>query len=285
MVEYENCPICGKDIPEGLKPNFCPFCGVKLYPKVEGAPAIIEDENKPESEETAESVPVSAPLPAPEPAQTQEEPQGRAGIAWENRPELSILQRLTGTWTESLFNAVNFFKNLPLGGRISLPFLYGFIFIAVGNLFSIFWESKLYGFLESSMDQMPPLYQDAFQALLAARAETSPQDQLLLIPMYVVLGLFLSTIVLHVMLMMTGGAKNGFITTFRVSAYTSGVMVFMAIPLLGPFIAIFFGVYITVIGLREGHETVHGKALFAVLAPLLTYCCLTAVLATRMLGA
>lgn len=96
---------------------------------------------------------------------------------------------------------------------------------------------------------------------------------LVITPVQVLLGLFIGTAIVHLGLMIVGGANSGFEATFRVLAYATGALApLQIIPVLGPFVAGVWGLVLEVIALKELHETTGGKAAFAVLAPLLLAC-------------
>jgi len=80
----------------------------------------------------------------------------------------------------------------------------------------------------------------------------------------------------HVLLMIFGAANAGFEATYRVMAFGTGsVYMLLAIPLVGPLFAIVMQPIVLIYGLMYAHETSGGKALAAVLLPmLLALCCL-----------
>lgn len=254
MTVYEYCPVCKKDLPENLEANFCPFCGVRLHPNAAPPP----DEPQPFSE--------------PEPPET---PQ-RHGIPWENATDLGFLQRLSQTWSESLFNAVAFFRNMPIGGSIAMAFIYGLLFKVLGYIFSIFWQRDSLANLEKNMQDMPAVYEDFIRLLMDNPIMQSPELQFLLAPIIGIFTLFFASLILHLSLSIFGGAKNGYATTFRVVAYAESSAIFHAIPYIGGLFANVFWLVLLIIGFREAHETTTGKSLLGVFAPVAFCCCLAA---------
>jgi hypothetical protein len=73
--------------------------------------------------------------------------------------------------------------------------------------------------------------------------------------------------ILHLCLLLVGGAREGYQATFRVVSYSSVTSVFNAIPIVGS-LASLWGLVLTVIGLREIHKTTTGKALGALAIPV-----------------
>src|SRR5205823_12855691 len=92
----------------------------------------------------------------------------------------------------------------------------------------------------------------------------------ILVPLFVVIGLFIGSAILHVCLMIVGGAKQSFETTFRVVAFSQGSTgPLQMIPVCGGVIAAVWAIIINCIGLARAHEIETGRAVLAVLLPLI----------------
>ena len=106
-----------------------------------------------------------------------------------------------------------------------------------------------------------------------------------LMPILIVLGLFIGSAVLHLCLMLVGGANRSFETTFRVACFTAGsANLFSMVPICGGFIAVIYQIMLECIGLSRAHQTTTGKALMAIFLPLLVCCVLCIVLAMVLGG-
>ena len=107
---------------------------------------------------------------------------------------------------------------------------------------------------------------------------------IIFVPVIVAIGAFLNAAILHVCLMIVGGAKQPFETTFRVICFASGsVFPLMVVPLCGGFIAGVWDIVLRCIGLARAHETDTGRAVLAVLLPVIVCCC-GGFLCVMMLG-
>lgn len=210
-------------------------------------------------------------IPAPEPADAL-----RAKVAWEDRESLGFFTGLFRTIKESLFTPADFFRKMGVTGGLSDPLLYALITGMAGIMVSYFWQILL---------------QDSFQGMLPANMKGAGFDFFrnvgmaavaILLPFVIIIWLFIWSGFLHLLLMLVGGAKNGFETTFRVVSYAYGANLFMVVPVCGGFLAILWSVVISIIGLKEAHGTSGGKASFAVLFPLIL-CCGMAFLAVAMI--
>ncbi|MDX1946528.1 MAG: YIP1 family protein [Pirellulaceae bacterium] len=87
------------------------------------------------------------------------------------------------------------------------------------------------------------------------------------------LGMMFSAAIYHVCLLIVGGARRGYETTFRVTSYgTLSLMWLFAIPYIGGLIAGIWLLVILIIGLAKAHEISTGKAALAVLLPYIVCC-------------
>jgi len=96
---------------------------------------------------------------------------------------------------------------------------------------------------------------------------------LILTPLFVVIGTFIGSAIYHVCLMIIGGAKQPFETTFRVVCFGGGsVSPLLVIPFCGGLVVLVWKIVVYSIGLARAHETETGRALLAVLLPLIICC-------------
>lgn len=263
MTDYEQCPVCHKTLPEKLEANFCPFCGVKFDPNAEEPPELAPPADAGNDEDTSQA--------------ESEETHERAGIPWENRGDLGVVQRLTKTWSESMFNPSHFFRNMPVKPGIGLAFLYGLLFKIIGAAFTVYWQSNALQNLESNMQDMPPALREIFRMVLENPIITSPETQLLIAPLIGVFIMFFNTMIFHVAMMITGAAKNGFEATFRVVAYAESTAIFYALPVVGGTIAFVYWLVLIIIGNREAHRAQSGQVLAGVFLPILLCLCLISI--------
>ena len=84
-----------------------------------------------------------------------------------------------------------------------------------------------------------------------------------------IFSIFIGTIVTHVCLVIVGGNKTGFRTTLRSISYAYSGHLFGIIPLIGSPVGKIYTLILTIIGIREGHRISTGRAVFAVLLPLI----------------
>src|SRR5437762_14239207 len=106
----------------------------------------------------------------------------------------------------------------------------------------------------------------------------------ILFPLAIIIGLFIGAAIIHLCLMIVGGANQPFETTFRVLAFTQGATgVLQVIPICGGVIAAVWGLVVNCIGLARAHETDTGRAVLAVFLPVIV-CCGGGLVLAMMVG-
>lgn len=190
--------------------------------------------------------------------------EGEKHSPWDDRVRVGFFRGFVDTWVESVFHPTKFFAAMPVEGGYGGPLLYGFIVGEIGLLFGLFWEGlfMMMGALGERGQQLEAMGVSA--AVLAMGA--------LLSPLFVVIGYFLASGVLHLCLLLVGGARRDFEATFRVVCYAAGANLFNVLPLCGGLVAWLWNAVLNVIGIREAHEISSGKALLAYCLPALVCC-------------
>jgi hypothetical protein len=205
---------------------------------------------------------------------------GREKTSWEDRESRGFLRGLFSTLSDVLFRPSVFFKKMPVTGGLTDPLLYALIVGMAGLIFSYFWQILLQGAMQDFM--IPGMKTVAGQNMfggivMAALAFFSP--------FLIILGLFITSGILHVFLMLVKGARAGFEATFRVVAYGYSAYIILVIPFCGSLLAAVWIVVLAIIGLREAHEITGGKAAFAVFLPVVVCCGLVLVAIALFMGA
>jgi hypothetical protein len=93
------------------------------------------------------------------------------------------------------------------------------------------------------------------------------------VPIGLTILIFVASAILHVCLMIVGGAKQAFETTFRVVCFSIGsTYPLMIVPLCGGAVAAIWNLVLHCIGLARAHETDTGRAVLAVFLPMIVCC-------------
>jgi hypothetical protein len=107
---------------------------------------------------------------------------------------------------------------------------------------------------------------------IAAEQAGSACGGLICATVFIIIFLFVGAFVVHLMLLLVGGAESGFDTfetTFRVCSYCYGAAALLSlIPCIGGCVQWIVAVVFMIIGIASAHEIAAGKAAAAVLVPV-----------------
>jgi len=202
--------------------------------------------------------------PTVEPAGTSALPAtSGAGLPWEHREQLGFWKAYIDTVTTVLTQPTTAFSTMKAEGDMMGPMLFALIGGCAGIIVSILVQMGLQsvGFManrESAMMGVVGIWAIGY---------------ILLSPVIVIVGMFLVSGILHVCLMIVGGAKKSFETTFRVVCFSTGSTYLLSmIPFCGGMIAGVWNLVLEIIGLARAHEIDTGKAVMAVLIPIVVCC-------------
>lgn len=204
----------------------------------------------------------------------------RTGLPWEHRQERGFVNAFIETLTMVLTKPDQAFRTMKTEGGIGEPFIYALIGSSAGAIVSLLFSMVLQsmGFLtgqRSAFSMMAGLGIGGFVMII-------------LVPIMIAIALFIGTAIVHVCLMMVGGANKTFETTFRVLAFTNGSTgPLQMIPICGGLIAGIWCLVVNCIGLARAHETTTNRAVLAILLPLIVCCggCILIALMFGVLGA
>jgi hypothetical protein len=250
------CPHCHHALPDPL-PGHCPNCG--------GDPAAR-----------------ALPPPLPPPAADAGPPP--PGIPWDERDRIGVLSALVETTRQVLFEPGAFFRAMPVTGGLASPLLYGVVVGWIGLAAAAFYQAvfrSVVGSAWGALGERPEI-----AAVLGwVEGWAGFAAQVVFGGVFVVIGLFVAAGILHVMLLLLGGARQGFEATFRVAGFAQATSVLFLLPFCGQPIGFVWCLVLYILGLAQAHQISHGKAAAAALVPLLVVCCCCAGLAFLFAGA
>jgi hypothetical protein len=200
-----------------------------------------------------------------------------AGLPWEHRAQLGFAKAWFDTVSLLITKPSEAFTMMrPEGGLVD-PLLFGLIGGSAGSIVSLLFQG-LFQSIPGFGGRNPAL--DYFGVGLW----TIIVIYAVLMPILIAISLFIWGGILHICLMLVGGANRSFETTFRVVCYASGsANLFSMIPICGGFIALVYHIVLDCIGLSRAHQTTTGKALMAIFLPLII-CCGACVLVGLLAG-
>lgn len=221
--------------------------------------------------------PSTPPIAAALATSTSAEAMPRSGLPWDQRESSGFLNAFIATMKLVLTAPGAAFTAMKREGGFGEPLIYTITGESIGLLFYFlyhFFFSSLAGF-GSHENPLGHMIGTGVGSLFF----------IILIPLFIVIGAFLGSAILHLCLMIVGGAKQSYETTFRVVCFAGGsVGPLMVVPFCGSAVAGIWKLVLYCIGLARAHETDTGRAVLAVLLPLIV-CCGGAFLLAMMFGA
>jgi hypothetical protein len=194
-------------------------------------------------------------------------------LPWE-QPDYPALEALYETAKLFLTAPSQAFARMSLTATLGRPLLYAVIFGWLGIVASQAYSLAFRGVIHNVLSGLP-----GYNPRLVFGLPVAGTVALMLFaPVLVLLGIFIWSAIVHLFLLLVGGANTGFASTVRVVAYASTVQVIQVIPLCGGTIAAIWALVLYIIGLAIAHRTTQGKSALAVLLPLALCCVCLAIL-------
>jgi hypothetical protein len=225
---------------------------------------------------------LGAAAPAAPPAQvsagaTSEAADPRSGLPWDHRQERGFFNAFVETLVMVLTKPGEAFTAMKREGGLGEPLIYALIGGCVGGAVSFLFSLGLQSF---------GLFADRHDTFGAmAGMGIGSVAFIVLLPLLIVIGLFIGSAIVHLCLMIVGGANHSFETTFRVLAFSQGSTgPLQMVPICGGVIAGVWALVCNCIGLARAHETDTGRAVLAIFLPLIV-CCGGIFLIAFMFGA
>jgi hypothetical protein len=177
---------------------------------------------------------------------------------WEGRG--GFIGAFFKTTQEVLFSPTKFFKKAALGKGYWSPFIFALISGIIGFGIALLWQRLFFsGMIPPKFQSLTSYY--SFFLIIA----------IISIPFTIALSILIGSGVTHLCLMIVGGNRKGFETTFRAISYSYSAQLFNIVPFIGNFIGNIYFLILAILGVREGHNISTGKAVLAVLLPIIVF--------------
>jgi hypothetical protein len=219
--------------------------------------------------------PTAPPPPSP--------PLGPQGNPWERRDTLGFGSAFIEAIKLFVTSPAEAFAQTKRSGDYASPLIFavlvGWIGMAISQLWGMLFNASMFSMFPGEMgDQMGAMAATSIGAFIGT---------LILAPVFVAIGLFIWSGLLHLCVMLVGGlgeSTSGFEGTFRVVSYVTVAQFANIIPVVGGLIALVWSIILGVIGLTDLHRTTQGKATAAILIPI-AVCCVCAMVLGATLAA
>jgi len=184
---------------------------------------------------------------------------GRILPPWERRADTGLRKGIVQTAKQVVFSPRTFFRHTASEGGLWEPLAFGILFGSIGLMLELFWQFLMgEGSLSSIEIDFIGDYGTSIVFLAAA----------ILCPLAATAMICMTSLIVHLLLTVVGGARNGFEATFRAVCYSQATQFWALIPYVGGVIASLWLVVVQIIGIREIHGVSYTRVLIAFLIPV-----------------
>ena len=189
-------------------------------------------------------------------------------IPWEDPARPGFFDRFVETVRLLATTPGEAFQRMPPSGGIGQPLLFAIVVGWIGIAISAVWM-LLFGGLS-----MPFLDRSQLGEVGAMFGLSTGMTIVMIVvaPVLVIIGVFIQAAILHLMLLLVGGATKGFEATTRVCCYAFTAELAQIIPFCGGLLATVWSLILLIVGLATTHGITRGKAAVAVVLPLVLCC-------------
>ena len=161
-----------------------------------------------------------------------------------------------------ILEPVRFFAGLPRDTNLVNPLVFALVCVVISAILS--------GLLVLlGLQENPGFNPNPQNAIPSTFAPASALASIVFAPIGGAIGLFIAAAIQQLLVRLIVGENNmGFASTFKVASYTQVTALVNWIPIVGPIVAL-YGLYLSIMGIREMHATTTGKAALVILLPFL----------------
>jgi hypothetical protein len=187
------------------------------------------------------------------------ETEKRGATPWERRLELGLWKGIKQTIKSVLFSPKYMFSAMPVKDGWREPLAFGLLVGSISSMCAFFWE-----FLIARSGFLRPF--GSFSNSLS-----SPIVFLIFIffsPLLVSISIFISSLIIHFLLLLVRAGNNRFEATLRVMAYSQATRIWSILPFIGSLIGWIWRSIVQIVGLKEAHETSYLRIIVAFSIPI-----------------
>lgn len=184
------------------------------------------------------------------------------------------MNALVETTQAVLLRPREFYLRMPVTGGVGGPLLYALILGYLGLVATTVYNLVFNSIIGSSLSRFGGERPAQLERLLELYGTWGGAiGQLVMGPVWIVVGAFVGAGIFHLVLMLLGGAHRDFEATFRVVAFAHAVNLLGLFPFCGSLVALVWWLVVATVGLSVVHSISTGQAFVAVLLPALVCCC------------
>jgi hypothetical protein len=194
-----------------------------------------------------------------------------APLPWEDRPRIGLADAFVDTIRLFVTRPAEAWSRTREKGDIGQPLFFaicvGWIGIIFNSVYGLFFGQVWLRFLPLDLrDRIGPMMAGTVAVTLV---------KIFLAPLFVLIGLFIWSAILHVCFLIVGALGSstaGFEGTVRIVGYSWVAQLAQVIPVFGGLLALVFSLILSVIGAQTLHRSTQGKAILGVLLPIVLCC-------------
>lgn len=191
-----------------------------------------------------------------------------APIPWEDPTRTGFFDRFVETVKLLATAPAEAFARMPTVGGIGKPITFAIIVGWIGIGVSSVWMLLFGGMWIPFMDKSQLGEAGAMFGVSAGFYVVL----IVLAPIFVIIGVFIYAAILHLMLMLVGGANSGFEATTRVCSYAYAAQLAQIVPFCGGLLSAVWMIILLIVGISTAHGITRGKAAIAVFLPVVLCC-------------
>ncbi len=156
-----------------------------------------------------------------------------------------------------LFHPVNYFKhiyNRPMLENFALGMLWG----GIGTMLGLFWQGLL---------EQKGLLQYPIPFATGTKEGSLIMLFVFVVPILIAAEILISTMIWSLSLLLVGGLKKEWGRVFQVVCHTQAAHLTGIIPVIGPWIGMFWKIIIQVIGIKNSMGISYGRTILAMILP------------------
>jgi len=187
------------------------------------------------------------------------ETEKRSATPWERRLQLGLWKGIKQTIKSVLFSPKNMFSSMPVRGGWREPLAFGLLVGSISSMCAFFLE-----FLMANSGLLKPFGGVSISLSL-------PIIFLIFIflsPLLISISIFISSLIIHFLLLLVRAGNNRFEATLRVMAYSQATRIWSILPFIGSLIGWVWRSIVQIIGLKEAHETNYMRIIVAFSIPI-----------------
>lgn len=181
-------------------------------------------------------------------------------VPWERLDHFGFYQGFLQTLKRAMFQAPLFFRYMPIDRGTFRPLGFAVLITTFQGVLTMLWQ--MLGF-QMALPNEAGVPDDLGMMFMGGMSI----GMLIAYPIIAVISVYIGSAIYHVMLMIFQSASGGFEGTFRAVAYGNAPMILGVIPFVGPIIGAIWGLVVTVIGLKNIHQSSYARVILALVAP------------------